>query len=272
MKTQLTQVRTVEQTLEVSADLQNAIDYWMPYVTERFAMAPTVRRQEGINSAEYGRESRRYFEHDRKFMLPYLDFMKIRQGDMISSRTFLHVGCGHGDDSGYVADALKDGFDVEIKDIIEQARKKTIRRIKNSYSRKDLRGLELRDPRYFVEFGDLEELVAAESFKPSLYSCCKVGRLLYHYGQERLSGILRNMAKLVREPGRLIILIHHIPDFNFDYAYKTSRPYTLSDIMKPIREVAPGAKILNTKTLDRDTLWRYFDYQNLTWLAIGQPD
>ncbi len=270
MKAQL--IQTVEQTMEISADLQKAIEYWTPYVTEPFAMAPTTRRQQGITPLEYQREGTRYFMHDRKFMLPYLHFMKQHQGDTVRDKTFLHAGCGHGDDSGYVADALKLGFDLEIRDIVKPARDKTIRRIKNTYRRKDLCGLELRDPRHFVEFGDLEEIVASGSFNPRLYSGCKVGRLLYHYGKKRLDKILRNMATLITESGRLIILIHHVPDLNYGYQYKTSFPYTLLDIMEPIQEVAPGARILNAKTFDKDTLWRYFDCQNLTWLAIGQPD
>ncbi len=269
MKQQL--ISTVDQRMSISASLQEEIEYWTKYVNERFAMAPTVKRLEGLDKRIYLLESSRYWRHDRNFMIPWLDYMISLQAEMIPQRTCFHFGVGHGDDTGYVPDALVRGFDLDIVDLVESAIKKTASRIKKSYRRKDLSGLNLPDPGHFVRFGNFEDIIASQHFVPATVSGCKIGRLLYHYGKERLTEILLNLAPLVTQPGRLIILIHHVPKFNVGYQYKTSFGYSLDEIMSPIREVAgPSVAVLNEKTLEQDTLWNYFSYQNLTWIVIGQ--
>jgi len=130
--------------------------------------------------------------------------------------------------------------------------------------------LELRDPGSFVEFGDFEEIVASVNFGQETVSGIKAGRLVYHYKGERRRQILRNIAKILTVPGTLVFLIHHCPEFNKGYDYKTSIPCPTSEILAAFRETAgPNVKLLNEQTLVKDTL-RYFDYQNLTWLAFGQ--
>ncbi len=82
---------------------------------------------------------------------------------------------------------------------------------------------------------------------------------------------MRGLAQILTSPGRIIILIHHLPEFNPGYQYRTSLAYELGEIMEAVWQVELKAEVLNQATLEEDTLWRYFDCQNLTWLAIGQP-